>query len=166
MENGSAEGAGLKENDVIVKLDGQNVNSVGELQEEVGKHRPGDKAAITYLRNGKENTVTIVLKNASGNTELVTKDIVQNVAYGAELEPLTSSDKRKYDVDYGVKVTDPGEGKFGDIGMQKGFIILTINGKRVENPDDVRRYSNNETNLRSIGGIQPDGTILNYQFGN
>jgi serine protease Do len=166
MENGSAESAGLKENDVIVKLDGQDVNSVGELQEEVGKHRPGDKAAITYLRNGKENTVTIVLKNASGNTELVTKDVVQNVVYGAELEPLTSSDKKKYDVDYGVKITDPGEGKFGDIGMQKGFIILTINGKRVENPDDVRRYSNNETNLRSIGGIQPDGTILNYQFGN
>lgn len=167
VDNGSAADAGLKENDVILKFDGQDVNSVGELQEQVNKRRPGDKATITYLRNGKENTASIVLKNAAGNTSIITKDVAAaDVVYGAKLEPLSSSDKKKYDVDYGVKVVSPGEGKFGDIGMQKGFIILTINGKRVNSPDDVKRYSNDESNLKSIGGIQPDGTILNYQFGN
>ncbi len=166
MENGSAAGAGLKENDVIVKFDGLDVNSVGELQEQVGKHRPGDKTTVTYLRNGKESTASIVLKNASGNTEVVTQDMTEDTAYGAKMEPLSSSDKRKYDVEYGVKVTNPGDGKFGDIGMPKGFIILTINGKKVQSPADVKKYSSNETNLKSIGGIQPDGTILNYQFGN
>jgi len=37
-----------------VKFDGQDVNSVPELQEQVGKHRPGDKATVTYMRNGKK----------------------------------------------------------------------------------------------------------------
>jgi Do/DeqQ family serine protease len=166
VENGSAEAAGLKENDVIVKFDGADVHSVGELQEQVGKHRPGDKTSVTVLRNGKENTVSMVLKNAEGNTNVVTKDMTVDVVYGARLEPLSSADKKKYDVDYGVKVTNPGDGKFGDIGMPKGFIILSINGKKVSSPADVRKYSENESELKSIGGIQPDGSILNYQFGN
>ena len=57
VPDGSAEEAGLKENDVIVKFDGVDVNSTSELQEQVGKHRPGDKATVTYLRKGKETTV-------------------------------------------------------------------------------------------------------------
>lgn len=166
VPNGAAESAGLKENDVIIAFDGQAVNTVGELQDHVGRHRPGDKVTLTYLRNGKENNVSLVLKNASGNTEIVKYEATSDVVYGARLEPVSSADKKKYRIDYGVKVVDPGDGRFGDLGMQKGFIILSINGKRVEKPSDVRQYSGNETNLRSIGGIQPDGTILNYQFGN
>jgi Do/DeqQ family serine protease len=166
VENGSAAAAGLKENDVIVKFDGQDVNSVGELQEHVGKHRPGDKTTVTYFRKGKENTAQIVLKNASGNTEIVKQDLTENVVFGATMVPLSSSDKRKYDVDNGVKIIDPGKGKLGYYGLSKGYIILTINGKKVQTPEDVRNFSNNETNLRSIGGLQPDGTILNYEFGN
>jgi S1-C subfamily serine protease len=88
------------------------------------------------------------------------------VAFGAKLQAVESSDMKKYRIDYGVKVVDPGNGRFKDIGVPKGFIILSINGKKVEKPSDVRQYSNNESNLKSIGGIQPDGTILNYQFGN
>jgi Do/DeqQ family serine protease len=166
VENGSAEAAGLKENDVIIKFNGVDVHSVGELQEQVGKHRPGDKTNITYLRNGKENTASIVLKNADGNTNVVTKEMTEAEVFGAKLEPLSTADKRKYDVDYGVKVINPGDGRFGDIGIQKGFIILSINGKKVNSAADVKKYSNNESTLKSIGGIQPDGQVLQYQFGN
>ena len=43
-----------------------------ELQEQVGKHRPGDRANVTYIRNGKEVTVPITMKNVAGNTNVVT----------------------------------------------------------------------------------------------
>lgn len=165
IENGAAEAAGLKQNDVIIEFDGVPVNSVSQLQEQVGKHRPGDKATVTYLRNGNKNSVAVVLKNASGTTDVIAR-ASETTAYGATLEPLTSSEKRKYNVDYGVKVVDPGDGRFKDLGINKGYVILSINGKRVETPEDVRQYSNNESSLRSIGCIQPDGTIINYQFGN
>jgi S1-C subfamily serine protease len=136
------------------------------LQEQVGKHRPGDKATVTYLRNGKENTVSLVMKNVAGNTSVVTASVGGEIVYGAKLEPIGSADKRSYNVDYGVKVVELNPGKFKDIGMSKGYIILSINGKKVKTPADVKQYSNNETYLKSLGGIQPDGTILNYQFGN
>lgn len=167
VQDGSAQSAGLKSNDVIIKFDGLNVNSVSELQEQVNKHRPGDKVTVTYLRNGKENTVPIVLKNTSGNTSVVTAATENsNIVYGAKLETLSSSDKKTLNIDYGVKVASLNNGKFKDIGMPKGYIILSVNGKKVKTPADVRQFTNNETDLKAIGGIQPDGSILNYQFGN
>jgi serine protease Do len=166
IPNGSAQDAGLKENDVITKFDGVEVNSVSELQVQVGKHRPGDKASITYLRKGSENTVSITLKNVAGNTGTVTKDMGGDIVYGARIQSLSASEKSTFNVDYGVKVIELRNGKFKDIGMPKGYIILSVNGKKVNSASDIRNNTNNESNLKSIGGIQPDGTILNYQFGN
>jgi serine protease Do len=166
VQDGSAKEAGLKENDVIIKFDGLDVNSTSELQEHVGRHKPGDNATVTYIRNGKETTIPIVLKNVAGNTSIVTAGMGGEFVYGAKLGSLGSSDKRSMNVDYGVKVLELNEGKFKDLGLKRGYIILNVNGKKVKNPADVRQYTNNESNLKSIGGIQTDGTIFNYQFGN
>jgi serine protease Do len=166
MEGGSARDAGLKENDVIIKFDETPVNNVAALQEQVGKHRPGDKASVTYMRNGKETTIPIVLKNVSGTTGVVTAGMGGEVVFGAKLEPLSPSEMRKYNVDYGVKVTEVNEGKLREIGIKKGYAILSINGVKVKNATHAKELTNNERNLKSIGGIQSDGTIFNYQFGN
>lgn len=165
IENGSAEEAGLKENDVIVKLDDQNVNTVAELQEQVGKHRPGDKVSVTYLRKGKESTVRLVMKNMAGTTEIVTANMMDNEVFGATLEAVSSSEKRSFNIDYGVKITEIGDGRFRELGMKRGYIILSVNGKKVTSPSEVREYTNGGTLLKAIGGIQSDGTIFNYQFG-
>lgn len=165
-EGGSAEDARLKAKDVIVKFDGVNVNTVSELQEQVGKHRPGDKTTITYIRGGELSTVPIVLKNASGTTGVVTAEAVPELVYGALLETVKSADMNKYRIESGVKVKELSDGKFKDIGIPKGYIILDVNGKKVKTPSDISLYTNNEKTLKSIGGIQPDGTRLNYQFGN
>jgi Do/DeqQ family serine protease len=166
IEGGSAEGAGMKANDIILKFDGQNVNTVAELQEQVGKHRPGDKANVTYLRSGKENSVTVILKNASGNTKVVTAEMTGDKVFGATLEALSPGEMRKIDFDYGLKVVDIADGKFKDIGLKRGYIILSINGKKVKSTAEIKQYTNDGSTLKSIGGMQPDGTLFNYQFGN
>ena len=167
-DDGSAKAAGLKANDVILKFDGIDVNSVAELQEQVSQHRPGDKAIVTFIRNSKENTVPLVLKNQAGTTSLVTTsmDNAGEQAFGALLEPLGSDEMSSLDIDYGVKVTEINDGKFKDIGMARGYVILSVNGKKVKTAQDVKDYTNNEKSLKSISGIQPDGTIHDYQFGN
>ena len=167
VQGGSADAAGLKENDIIIKFDGTAVNSPSELQEQVGEHRPGDKATISYIRNGKENTVSITLKNISGTTGLVTRDMSEgSIVYGARFESLSSSEKNKHDVDYGVKVTELNDGKFKDLGLRKGYIILSINGKKVKNAADVRSATQDENSLKSIEGVQSDGTIFSYTYRN
>jgi serine protease Do len=166
VANGSAEIAGLKANDIIINFDGADVNTTAELQEQVGKHRPGDKVSLTYLRGGKESTVNITMKNVAGNTSVVTAETGTDVVFGARLATLGASEKESFDTEYGVKVIDVNDGKFRDLGIRKGYIILNVNGKKVNSPSDVRKYTNDESTLKSIGGIQADGTIFSYQFGN
>ncbi len=166
VENGSAEEAGLKANDIIIGFDGVPVYTTAELQEQVGKHRPGDKSRVTYLRGGKEATVNVTLKNVAGDTSVVTAQTGSEVVFGARLTGLSSSDRNTFDVEYGVKVTEVNDGKFKDLGIRKGYIILNVNGKKVNSPGDIRQFTNNESTLKSIGGVQADGTIFSYQFGN
>jgi len=167
IPDGSAEAAGLKENDIVVRFGGVAVTSPSELQEQVGKYRPGDKANITYIRNGKEITVPITLKNVAGNTNVVTPGMsLGGTVYGARLESLGSADKDKFNVDYGVKVTDLNDGKFKDMGLKKGYIILSVNGKKVKSASEVRQATGNESELRSIEGVQSNGTFFSYSFRN
>jgi serine protease Do len=166
VENGAAEDAGLKTNDIILNLDGVPTNTTAELQEQVGKHRPGDQATVNYLRNGKELSVKITMRNVAGNTNVVTADTGTDVVFGARLASLGSSDRESFNVENGVKVVEVNDGKFRDLGIRKGYIILTVNGKKVNSPSDVRQYTKNESTLKSIGGVQSDGTIFSYQFGN
>ncbi len=169
VDGGSAEDAGLKASDVIVKFDGQQVNTVPELQEQVSKRRPGDRATVTYLRDGKETTIPIVLKNASGNTNIVKAGAGSEVVYGAKLSPLDQNERSKLKVDQGLKITELNEGKFKDFGMKRGYIILTINGKKVKNPSEVKELTSNDASkMESIGGlfVQSDGTVFRFQFGN
>jgi S1-C subfamily serine protease len=89
-----------------------------------------------------------------------------DMVFGARLESLGSSEMRSFNIDHGVKVTELNDGKFKDLGLKRGYVILSVNGKKVKSPSDVRQFSNNGNTLKSIGGIQSDGTIFNYQFGN
>ncbi len=165
-EGGSAADANLKVNDVIIKLDGVTVNSVSELQEQIGKHRPGDKVSVTFLRNGKETTVPITMKNVAGNTSVVPVGMGTGVVFGARFEPLGQTDKKTYNTDNGVKIAEVNEGFFRDHGLKKGTIILKVNDKKVNSADDIRQATNNsEKSLKSIQGITTDGRIFNYEFG-
>jgi S1-C subfamily serine protease len=53
---------------------------------------------------------------------------------------------------------------FKEIGIRKGYIILTVNGKKVKTASDVREITNNGQTLTSIEGIQSNGTVFSYQF--
>ncbi len=163
-DGGSAKEAGLKEKDVIVKFNGISVGSMAELQEQIGKYRPGDKVDVTYMRGGKENTVSLTLKNYDNSTRIVNPGEGSGVVFGTRLEPLNSDDKENFRIDYGVKVAEVGAGKFKDLGLKKGDIILSINGKKVKSSDDVRSYTNNGQTLSAITGYTQNGMEFNYRF--
>src|SRR5690606_33096721 len=61
-DNSSAREAGLKEGDVVVRIDDKIIKSNTELIEYIGTHRPGDKVNIVVNRNGKEMVFPVVLK--------------------------------------------------------------------------------------------------------
>lgn len=61
-----AEKAGLKTGDVITAIDAYKISEPKELFEKIGAHEPGDKVTVTYLRNKKENKITVTLDERKG----------------------------------------------------------------------------------------------------
>ena len=165
IPNGSVADAGLMDKDVILKIDGIDVASVSELQEQISRHRPGDNINVTYIRNGIEKNATVLLKNIEGNTNIVLPGSETGTLFGAKFVPLTLNDKSTYDIDHGLKVTEVGPGKLKDIGIRKGTIIVALNGQIVNSTDEARQITNNGRTLTSIAGIQADGEEFSFRFG-
>jgi serine protease Do len=65
-ENSPAEKAGLKEGDLITKIDENTIDDPNDLTKTIRGHKPGDKVTITYKRDGKEQKATVEL--GKGNT--------------------------------------------------------------------------------------------------
>ena len=61
VSGGAAERAGLKSGDVIVKVDSTTINDISSLSNSLITKNPGDKVAVTYYRNGQQQTVTATL---------------------------------------------------------------------------------------------------------
>ncbi len=166
-EGGSAAEAKLKAKDIITKINGINIASTSELQEQVGTHRPGDRITVTYFRDGKEYTAPLVLKNIAGNTNVVTKGMSVDEIFGARFESLSSDEKDEYNVPNGVKILEVNDGLFKDMGFKKGTVIVSINGKKVSSADDVRNAAGTSAkSLKTIEGMTSDGRYFNYRFGN
>ena len=66
-ENSSASKAGLKEGDIITKIDDVAIKNTSYFKYELYKHNVGDTVTLTYLRNNKEHKVTIKLVASNKN---------------------------------------------------------------------------------------------------
>jgi serine protease Do len=65
-ESGASK-AGLKEGDVITKIDDKKIEDPDDLSSAVKAHKPGDKVTVTYLRNDKEQKTTAELGKWKGS---------------------------------------------------------------------------------------------------
>jgi Do/DeqQ family serine protease len=139
VEDGSADKAGIKDGDVILKIGSKEVNSVASLQEEIGKRRPGDKVNVT-IRNkkGEEEIIEIILRNKEGDTKLVSKEeISKNAALGATFIELTDKEKKELNISYGVKIKTIQAGKLKSIGLTEGMVISKINNEPIESVEQL-----------------------------
>jgi serine protease Do len=93
--NSGADKAGLAKGDVIVKIDEQNISSFADLSGYINTKRPNDTVQVTYNRDGKTKVIPVTLsKNEFFNAEFK----------GIELENIEAADKKKFKIDYGVRI--------------------------------------------------------------
>lgn len=69
VDGSSAKSAGVKENDIITKVNKTKVQSADELIEALSSMNPGDKVKLTLIRNGELKKVKVTLKAASYNDQ-------------------------------------------------------------------------------------------------
>jgi Do/DeqQ family serine protease len=169
MANGSAAAAGVKPQDVIIKVDGTPVKSVPELQEFVGRHRPGDVVTLLLIRDGKEKEIKVTLKTREGSTEVAKKPVIQSKfdLLGIELEKVSEKELKRLEIEGGAKVKSVGRGKISKhTDIREGFIITRIGNKLVKSPEDVVKALEGAKGGIMIEGIHPEeGEIRYYAFG-
>ena len=160
VEDGSAAAAaGLKENDVIVSIDGHKVAKMARLYEIMANKRPGDKVTITFLRNKKEYTKTVTMMNKQGNTKIV--EAADLDVLGAVFREVSKEQKEQFNITSGLEVVKVNKGAFGDAGITKGFIIQKANDKSIKTVEElqkcVKEASTSKDPVLYIQGIYPTG---------
>jgi serine protease Do len=133
-ESSSAKDAGLKEGDVVIKIDETPIRSNTALIEYIGRRRPGDQVNVTVNRKGKEITLPVVLKNREGKTGTIKPEARDGLAaLGIELEDIDEKVAKKLDIDNGVRVKQLGNGKISrETEIREGFIITRVNDTPVK----------------------------------
>ncbi|WP_024993462.1 trypsin-like peptidase domain-containing protein [Phocaeicola paurosaccharolyticus] len=163
IDGGSAAGQ-LKVDDVIIGIDDKKVKNFAELQEELAKHRPGDKIMVKVLRDKKEKDISLVLKNAQGNTKVV--KVANMDILGAAFRELPDDMKKQLNLSNGIQVTGVTDGKMKDAGVRKGFIILKANGQVVNSVEDIQEIMKSATQSTDqvlfLSGVFASGKRANY----
>lgn len=167
-ENGAGEEAGIKIGDVVTKIENVAVKSTSELLEQIGKFRPSDKINVTIIRNDEELILPVVLKNKANTLGMIKKAEVfrtSSNSLGAVFEELNTEDLSKYNIKGGVKIAKLQPGKLANAGIKEGFIVLSVDKKKVANIKDIQTLLENKTGGVLIEGMYPNGMKAYYGFG-
>lgn len=147
-----ADDAGLREGDVIVSIQGVKTRTMAEMQEQVGRFRPGNELKVEYIRNGKKRSASVVLKSKSNDVSLVDAgDQSRLRELGFELRSLSTEEQMRLHIK-GIKVISiyrdtPVE----NTNMEPGFIITKANGKTVQQVEQLAKI---------ISGVQKGKVVL------
>ncbi len=170
MPGGAASEAGILAGDVIMKVDAQTVASSSELQEVVGRHRPGESVSVILIRDGEEKQFAVVLKSIDGTAGAVaavpeeSDPSAGNMELGAEFAPLDATEKTKLGIRSGVKVKKVNGGMFEFLGIAPGFVITKINREDVNSAEEASRKIENSNGRVQLEGINPNGSKAFYSF--
>lgn len=160
-DNGAAKDGGIQEGDVIMAIDGEEVNTVPELKEKIGTKRPGEKIKVSVERDGKLIVKEVTLKNIKGTTSVVTS-VADSKTLGAQLEKISDKERSKYGIRSGLKVKKLEDGKLKEAGVKEGFIIVKANRMPVNSVEDFQQIVATSSEGLFIAGIYPNGRQVYY----
>lgn len=161
LKGGAAEKAGLKVGDVIQKINGYEVKTTPEFQEQLAKYAPGNTVQFTVVRDGKEKIMDVVLQNSYGDMAVESNFGI----LGAKVEPLTQQERYRYRLNKGVKIKELQNGKFKAAGLSEGYIIVKINDSVIYDEEDLERA------VKAVGdegvfvtAVSPKGRVEYFAF--
>jgi Do/DeqQ family serine protease len=141
-KNSGAEKAGLQKGDIIKKLDSQNINTYAELSGYISTKRPNDKVQVTFVRDGETKSVPVTL---------IKNDLVTTEFKGLELENIEAADKKKFRIDYGVRIKDINNENLKPYYDQlKGGIILSVDNVKATDVETISKILNKKDENQNI----------------
>lgn len=148
IDGSPAQAAGLQDGDVILEIEGEEVNSTNELSRLVAAYPPGEKIRVRVSRDERERNLTVTLGQRDGD-QLAQNDEPSNdnddtlaSDVGMRVTELNDALRQQFrvpdDVDgvlvTGVRPDSPAQ----EAGLRPGVVILQVDGEEVETSDDLR----------------------------
>ncbi|MCC6463130.1 MAG: PDZ domain-containing protein [Saprospiraceae bacterium] len=133
VRGAAADKAGLRTNDVILKLNGKAVNEWDELSEILRNAKPGEKMTVTYSRNGKLTTADATLTKRS--EVKCDPEACQRGLLG-----VTNEDEDSEDNQDGVPVNVAENSGAAKAGLQDGDVLLQLNDTKIEDWEDITDF--------------------------
>jgi len=173
-----AEQAGLKIGDTITSVDGKDVKSGDDLVADIASRKPGSKAKLTFVRNGKKEDATVTIADRSKlfasrlgeEEENQNEETPKASKFGITVHNITPdlADRLGIGAGKGVVVQDVKQGSFAeDVGLNRGDVILEVNKQPVNTPDDFVKLESSLKSgqdvvflVRPRGARAQDGTIF------
>lgn len=157
LEGGAASQVDIKEGDVILEVDGREVNQPNQLQSYIASKSAGETINLVIFRDGDKFERKVTLKAREGDTK--TEPVSNNDEEEADRETnsstakfedigftvtdLTSADKAKYKVDEGVKVVDVVPySNAADARIFEGLVIVEADKKKVTSAGEFKKIIN------------------------
>ena len=131
--------AGLQPGDIILSFDGKSIDRSSDLPMIVATTPVGKNSPVEVWRNRKAQALT--LATTEGNQEKVAKNDEASTKgrLGVAVRPLSPEEKAQLDGKSGLVVEKVG-GAAARAGIQPGDVILSINGKPLENAEQLRDH--------------------------
>ncbi|MDH4078282.1 MAG: Do family serine endopeptidase [Nitrospira sp.] len=148
QSKGSAERAGLKRGDVVVRFDGGDVMDSGHLRNLVAQSSIGSKHRLDLIREGKVYQAELIIQEAprerTKKTQTASTASTVHPLAGVVFDDVTPPLARQMDlpVNNGVVVTDIEEGSLAEAsGLQPGDVVLELNRQYVPNFSTLQRLA-------------------------
>lgn len=136
VPDSAAAKAGLKAGDVITAVDGEAVHVAGDVSSRVGLARPGDKLRLDIWRDKAGRSETVSLGRAERDAQEANA-APQGASLGLAMRPLERAELNQAGLDHGLlieRVAGPAQ----LAGVQPGDVLLALNGRPVQNVEQVR----------------------------
>lgn len=157
-EGGSADKAGIKDGDVILKIDDEFVNKSSELQEQISKYHPGDKISVLVLRDDKKKTIEAILLSKDGSSKIVNEvKREEKKILGAEIENISRDERLSLKIRNGVKIAKLGNGQLKTKGIPEGFVITHIDKTPIYTTSDAEKAFDQKDGAILIEGVTSEG---------
>lgn len=138
MADAPGEKAGLKAGDIILRVDGKEVQRSSQLPQMIGRLAPGTKTKLEVMRDGKKRTLTVTVGAAPGEDEVTTtatESKEEGATLGLVVEPLDKATKEKLGLDHGVRVKEAKPGVARKAGVRAGDIVRSLNNQEITSPE-------------------------------